>query len=69
MAVLCEVGNEFRVCGSVHLQIFNKTTNQMQQSILYLFLCRVNAAQHVLGTIVPIIRSPLQLPLQPLVTV
>jgi hypothetical protein len=29
----------------------------------------VDTAQHVSGTAVPIIRSPLQLPLQPLVTV
>jgi hypothetical protein len=39
------------------------------QSILYLLLCRVDTAQHVSGTIVPIIRNPHQLPLQPLVTV
>jgi hypothetical protein len=29
-----ELVNEFRVCGSVHLHIFNKTSNQMQQPIV-----------------------------------
>jgi hypothetical protein len=30
---------EFRVCGSVHLQIFNKTSNQMHnQSYIYFFV-------------------------------
>jgi hypothetical protein len=30
---------KFRVCGSVHLQIFNKTTNQMHnQSYIYCFV-------------------------------
>jgi hypothetical protein len=37
----------------------------MHNQFKILLLCRVYTAQHVSGTVVPIIRSPLQLPLQP----
>jgi hypothetical protein len=41
----------------------------MHNQYKILLLCRVYTAQRVSGTVVPIIRSPLQLPMQPLVTV
>jgi hypothetical protein len=50
----------FRVCGSVHLQIFNKNNQPDAQSILYLLLCRVDTAQHVSGTVVLVNRPQLE---------
>jgi hypothetical protein len=41
----------------------------MHNQYKILLLCRAYTAQHVAGTVVPIIRSLLQLPMQPLVTV
>jgi hypothetical protein len=40
----------------------------MHNQYKMLLLCREYTAQHVSGTVVPIIRRLLQLPMQPLVT-
>jgi hypothetical protein len=60
---------QFMVCGSVHLQLLNKTPNQMHNQYKILLLCRLYTAEHVSGTLVPIISSLLQVPMQTLVTV
>jgi hypothetical protein len=53
-------------CASSNIQIKLPTGCK---SILHLLLCHIDTAQHVSGIVVPIIRSPFQLPLEPLVTV